>query len=49
MSRGRVVSWLYIVAVRTAREARIRTARRRAREEHVGAGYVEPPGSRVRR
>ena len=43
MHREKVVSWLYIVAVRTAREARIRAARRRAREERVSPRiYVEP-------
>src|SRR5579875_827795 len=33
--REKVASWLYGVAVRTAREARVRSARRRAREERV--------------
>jgi RNA polymerase sigma factor (sigma-70 family) len=42
--REKVAGWLYIVAVRTAREARIRTVRRRAREEHVSRSItVEPP------
>jgi RNA polymerase sigma factor (sigma-70 family) len=33
--REKVANWLYGVAVRTAKEARVRTARRRAREERV--------------
>jgi RNA polymerase sigma factor (sigma-70 family) len=44
MRREKVAGWLYIVAVRTAREARARAARRRAREEHVSRPIsVEPP------
>jgi RNA polymerase sigma-70 factor (ECF subfamily) len=42
--REKVASWLYGVAVRTAKEARTRAARRRAREERVSAPiHVEPP------
>jgi RNA polymerase sigma-70 factor (ECF subfamily) len=42
--REKVASWLYGVAVRTAREARVRSARRRAREERVRTPmYVDPP------
>ena len=42
--REKVASWLYGVAVRTAREARVRSARRRAREERVSTPiHVEPP------
>ena len=42
--REKVAGWLYIVAVRTAREARARAARRRAREERVSRPIsVEPP------
>jgi RNA polymerase sigma factor (sigma-70 family) len=42
--REKVASWLYGVAVRTAREARVRAARRRAREERVSTPiHVEPP------
>jgi RNA polymerase sigma factor (sigma-70 family) len=45
MRRDRVVSWLHGVAVRTAREARTRAARRRAREERVSKPVrVDPPG-----
>jgi RNA polymerase sigma-70 factor (ECF subfamily) len=41
--REKVASWLYVVAVRTAREACTRAARRRAREGRVGTRiYVEP-------
>jgi RNA polymerase sigma factor (sigma-70 family) len=36
--RERVANWLYGVAFRTASEARVRAARRRAREEKVAAG-----------
>ncbi len=44
MRREKVAGWLDIVAVRTAREARVRAARRRAREEHVSRPIsVEPP------
>ncbi len=35
--REKVANWLYGVAYRTAQEARVRTARRRAREERVAA------------
>ncbi len=35
--REKVANWLYGVAYRTAHEARVRTARRRAREERVAA------------
>ncbi len=42
--REKVASWLYGVAVRTAKEARGRAARRRAREERVSTPiHVEPP------
>jgi RNA polymerase sigma factor (sigma-70 family) len=42
--REKVAGWLYIVAVRTAREARARAARHRAREKHVSRPItVEPP------
>ena len=42
--REKVASWLYGVAVRTAKEARTRAARRRAREERVSSPiHVEPP------
>jgi RNA polymerase sigma factor (sigma-70 family) len=42
--REKVASWLYCVAVRTANEARVRAARRRAREERVSTPiHVEPP------
>jgi RNA polymerase sigma factor (sigma-70 family) len=42
--REKVAGWLYIVAVRTAREARVRATRRRAREELVSRPIsVEPP------
>lgn len=42
--RERVASWLYGVAVRTAREARGRASRRRAREERVSVPVrVDPP------
>src|SRR5438270_7360080 len=42
--REKVASWLYGVAVRTAREARVRAARRRAREERVSTPiHVDPP------
>ena len=41
--REKVAGWLHGVAVRTAREARIRSARRRAREERVSMPiHVEP-------
>ncbi len=41
--REKVANWLYGVAVRTAREARVR-ARRRSREERVSTPvHVEPP------
>ena len=44
VSREKVASWLYGVAVRTAKEARVRAARRRAREERVSTPvHVEPP------
>jgi RNA polymerase sigma factor (sigma-70 family) len=36
--REKVANWLYGVAYRTASEARVRAARRRAREEKVAAG-----------
>ncbi len=43
--REKVASWLYGVAVRTAKEARVRAARRRAREERVSKrADVDPPG-----
>ena len=46
--REKVASWLYGVAVRTAREARRRAARRRAREECVSKPIlVEPPGDEL--
>ena len=42
--REKVANWLYGVAVRTAKEARGRAARRRAREERVSTPvHVEPP------
>src|SRR5262249_59265492 len=42
--REKVASWLYGVAVRTAKEARVRSARRRAREERVSTPiYLDPP------
>jgi RNA polymerase sigma factor (sigma-70 family) len=43
--RGRkVAGWLYIAALRTAREARVRAARRWAREQRMKTRiYVEPP------
>jgi RNA polymerase sigma factor (sigma-70 family) len=42
--REKVASWLYGVAVRTAKEARVRAARRRAREERVSSPiHVDPP------
>jgi RNA polymerase sigma factor (sigma-70 family) len=42
--RERVASWLYAVAVRTAKESRDRAARRQAREERVSTPIlVEPP------
>ncbi len=42
--REKLASWLYGVAVRTAREARGRAARRRAREERVSTPiHIEPP------
>jgi RNA polymerase sigma factor (sigma-70 family) len=42
--RDKVANWLYGVAVRTAREARGRAARRRTREERVSIPIsVEPP------
>ena len=42
--REKVANWLYGVAVRTAREARVRAARRRSREERVSTPvHVEPP------
>ena len=46
--REKVASWLYGVAVRTAREVRDRAARRRAREECVSKPIlVEPPDDEV--
>jgi RNA polymerase sigma factor (sigma-70 family) len=43
LRREKVANWLYGVAVRTAREARGRAARRRTREERVSTPvYVEP-------
>jgi RNA polymerase sigma factor (sigma-70 family) len=43
--REKVANWLYGVAVRTAREALGRAARRRSREERVSTPIpVEPPG-----
>jgi RNA polymerase sigma factor (sigma-70 family) len=42
--REKVASWLYCVAVRTAKEARVRSARRRAREERASIPiHVDPP------
>ncbi len=42
--REKVANWLYGVAVRTAKEARVRAARRRSREERVSTPvHVEPP------
>ncbi len=44
LRREKVANWLYGVAVRTAREARTRSARRRTREERVSTPiHVEPP------
>jgi RNA polymerase sigma factor (sigma-70 family) len=44
LRREKVANWLYGVAVRTAREARARSARRRTREERVSTPiHVEPP------
>ena len=41
--RDKVANWLYGVACRTAKQARGRTARRRAREERVGMSpHIEP-------
>ena len=42
--REKIAGWLYCVAVRTAKEARLRAAQRRAREERVSMPiHVEPP------
>jgi RNA polymerase sigma factor (sigma-70 family) len=47
--REKVANWLYGVAVRTAREARGRAARRRRREERVSTPlHVEPPDEGLR-
>jgi RNA polymerase sigma factor (sigma-70 family) len=44
LRREKVANWLYGVAVRTAKEARGRAARRRTREERVSTPvYVDPP------